>query len=137
MKTSLRTGSHVSLQLFVQLCCVLNLSGGVKLFSVLSNLPSWGPGSLTYKDRKNVGRAPTPEQEKAVYNPDNEYYQLLAKDMVSKNVGLGCLVVSPTAVDLSNIGWLCSVSGGSVYKWSNFNFERDSRSFLQQNLLIQ
>ena len=108
--------------------CLESVGGG-KITSVLSNLPSWGPGSLTYKDRKNVGRAPTPEQEKAVYNPDNEYYQLLAKDMVSKNVGLECLVVSPTAVDLSNIGWLCSVSGGSVYKWSNFNFERDSRSF--------
>ncbi|CUM45939.1 uncharacterized protein AC631_03590 [Debaryomyces fabryi] len=108
--------------------CLESVGGG-KITSVLSSLPSWGPGSLTYKDRKNVGRSPTPEQEKAIYNPDNEYYQLLAKDMISRNVGLECLVVSPTAVDLSNIGWLCSVSGGSVYKWSNFNFERDSRSF--------
>ena len=60
--------------------CLESVGGG-KITSVLSNLPSWGPGSLTYKDRRNVGRSPTPEQEKAVYNPDNEYYQLLAKDM--------------------------------------------------------
>lgn len=108
--------------------CLESVGGG-KITSVLSSLPSWGPGSLTYKDRKTLGRNPTPEQEKVSYNPDNEYYQLLAKDMISKNVGLECLVVSPTAVDLSNIGWLCSVTGCSVYKWSNFNFERDSRSF--------
>lgn len=103
--------------------------GGGKITSVLSTLPSWGPGSLKYKDNRAVGRTPSPEVEERIFLPDNEYYKLLAKDFIAQNIGLDVLVVSPLAVDLSNIGWLSSVTGGSVFKMSNFNFERDGRNF--------
>ncbi|CAK7897068.1 SED5-binding protein 3 [[Candida] anglica] len=109
--------------------CLKSVGNGGKITSVLSALPSWGPGRLKFKDNRSVGRLPNPETEKKIYNPDNEYYRLLAKDFISNNVGLECLVVSDINVDLSNVGWLCSTTGGSVFKWSNFNFERDGRSF--------
>lgn len=101
--------------------------GGGKITSLLSTLPSWGPGSLRFKDNRAVGKLLSPELEKMVFSPDNEYYKLLAKDFVQLNVGLDTIVVTPSSVDLSNIGWLCSISGGSVYRFPDFNFERDSK----------
>lgn len=109
--------------------CLKSVSKGGKITSVLSKLPSWGPGKLRFKDNRSVGRAPTSDAEKRTYNPDNEYYHLLAKDFIDSNVGLDVLVVSEASVDLSNIGWLCSSTGGTVTRWLNFNIERDGRQF--------
>ncbi|KAK6458594.1 sec-24-like membrane protein [Scheffersomyces xylosifermentans] len=105
--------------------CLESVGGG-KITSILSALPSWGPGSLKYKDTS--GRKPSPEVEKRLFQADNEYFKLLTKDFIEKNVGLDVHVVSPRGVDLSNVAWLSSMSGGSVNKWSNFNFERDGRA---------
>ncbi|KAG7664662.1 SFB3 [[Candida] subhashii] len=109
--------------------CLDSVGGGGKIISILSNLPTWGPGGLKFKDNKAVGRvAVTAEAEKRLYTPDNEYYKTLAKDFISKNVGIDVFVVSHVPVDLSNVGWLASVTGGEVTRWANFNFERDARS---------
>ena len=106
----------------------LEAVGGGKITSILSSLPSWGPGGLKYKDNKAVGRTLTPEAEQRIFVSDNEYYKLLAKDFIANNVGMDVHVVSPTSVDLSNIGWLSSISGGTVTRFPNFNFERDGRA---------
>lgn len=108
--------------------CLQKVGGG-KITSVLAALPSWGPGALKFKDNRAVASTTSAELEKRVFLPDNDYYKLLAKDLVAQNVGVDVLVVSHTAVDLSNIGWLASVTGGSVHRWPNFNFERDGRNF--------
>jgi protein transport protein SEC24 len=107
--------------------CLQSVGGG-KITSLLSALPTWGPGSLKYKDNKAVGRTPAPEVEQKVFLPDNDYFKLLAKDFAENNVGLDVHVVAPTSVDLSNIGWLASVSGGSISRWANFDWERDGRA---------
>ena len=106
--------------------CLQSVGGG-KITSLLSTLPSWGPGSLRFKDNRAVCKLLSPELEKVVFTPDNDYYKLLAKDFILLNVGLDTIVVTPSSVDLSNIGWLCSISGGSVYRFPDFNFERDSK----------
>lgn len=108
--------------------CLKEVGGG-KITSVLANLPSWGPGGLSFKDPNSQAAKLSPEVQKKLYNPDSEYYKLLAKDFLKENVGLDCFIVSTTPVDLSNIGWLCSVTGGVSYKWTNFNYERDAREF--------
>lgn len=110
----------------------LDLVGGGKITSILSTLPSWGPGGSKLKENRNVGRSALAEMEKKLYSADNEYYKLLATDLVAQNVGLDVFVVATTSVDVSNIGWLASVTGGSIYKWANFNFERDGRSLTSQ-----
>ncbi|KAK6465624.1 hypothetical protein DFJ63DRAFT_25594 [Scheffersomyces coipomensis] len=102
--------------------------GGGKITSILSSLPSWGPGALKYKDNKAVGRAATAEIEKSIFLPDNDYYKALQKEFIEKGVGLDVHVVSPNSVDLSNVGWLASVSGGRLSRWPNFNLERDGRA---------
>lgn len=106
----------------------LDLYGGGKIVSVLSVLPSWGPGGLKYKDNKSVGRTAAPEVEKKLFTQDNEFYKALAKEFIEKSVGLDVHVVSNTSVDLSNIGWLASITGGEISRWANFNFERDGRA---------
>lgn len=110
----------------------LDLVGGGKITSILSTLPSWGPGGSKIKENRNVGRSASSEMEKKLYSADNDYYKILANDLVSQNVGLDVFIVATTSVDVSNIGWLASVTGGSVYKWPNFNFERDGRSLTSQ-----
>lgn len=109
--------------------CV-KLAGGGKVTSLLSSLPSWGPGSLKYKDNKLIGRAPAPELEARVFGADSDYYKLLAKDFMGAGVGLDVHAVSPAAVDMSNVGWLASRTGGSVSRWPNFEFERDGRALV-------
>lgn len=106
----------------------LDLFGGGKIISLLSNLPSWGPGGLKYKDNKTIGRTAAPEVEKKLFSADNEYYKLLAREFIEKSVGLDVHVVSHTPVDLSNVGWLASVTGGEITRWANFDFERDGRA---------
>lgn len=110
------------------LTCLETVGGG-KITSVLATLPSWGPGALKFKDNHAVGRSPSAEVEKKLFLPDSDYYRLLGRDFLARNVGLDVLVVSPLAVDLLNVGWLASVSGGAVHRWANFNFERDGRQF--------
>lgn len=109
--------------------CLQSVGGG-KIVSILSNLPTWGPGGLKFKDNRSVGRSPNAETESSLLLPDNPYYKQLSKDFISNSVGLDCFVISPVAVDLSNIGWLCSVTGGQVNRWTNFNIERDGRAFI-------
>lgn len=106
--------------------------GGGKITAVLSTLSSWGPGRSKIKENRTVGRAHLTEVEKALYSPDNEYYKLLAKDFIAQNVGLDVFVVADTPADVSNIGWLASITGGSVFKWGNFAFERDGRALTSQ-----
>lgn len=110
----------------------LDQVGGGKITAVLSTLPSWGPGASKIKQNRTVGRAQLAEAEKALYSPDSEYYKLLAKDFVSQNVGLDVFMICDTPLDVSNIGWLASITGGKVSKWPNFVFERDGRSLTSQ-----
>ncbi|KAK8438675.1 COPII coat Sec23p-Sfb3p heterodimer component [Candidozyma auris] len=110
----------------------LDAVGGGKITAILSTLPSWGPGGSKLKSNNTVGRNPTADVEKRLYSVDNEYYKLLAKDMIAQNVGLDVFAVSQTPVDVSNIGWLASVTGGKMVKWSEFDFERDSRALTAQ-----
>ncbi|KAI5951512.1 SFB3 [Candida jiufengensis] len=108
----------------------LGMHGGGKIISVLSNLPSWGPGGLKYKDNKAVGRTPSPEVEKRIFLPDNEFYKNMTKEFVEKSIGVDLHVVSHTPVDLSNLGYLVSTTGGEITRWTNLNYERDGRLFI-------
>ncbi|KAK6198172.1 sec-24-like membrane protein [Scheffersomyces amazonensis] len=104
--------------------------GGGKITAVLASLPSWGPGALRIKDNKAIGRSGigSIEVEKSLYLADNDYYKALQKEFIDKSVGMDLHVISNASVDLSNVGWLASVSGGKVYRWSNFHAERDGRA---------
>ncbi|CAI5756568.1 unnamed protein product [Candida verbasci] len=113
--------------------CLESVGGG-KIISILSNLPSWGPGGLKIKDNKSIGRNPTPEIEKKLLLPDNEYVKIMGRDFVEKSIGIDIHIVSHTPVDLSNLGWLASITGGELTRWPNFSLKRDGR-FLTSKLI--
>jgi len=108
----------------------LEMHGGGKIVSVLSNLPSWGPGGLRYKDNKAVGRTPAPEVERKIFLPDNEYYKNTTKGFIEKSIGLDLHVACHTSVDLSNLGFIVSSTGGELTRWPNLVYERDGRLFI-------
>lgn len=120
--------SCLSVALRSAMMCLEQVGGG-KITAVLSSLSSWGPGGSVITSLRHVGRAPLAEEEKKALAPSNKYYQLLAKDMVAQNVALDIFAISDTPVDMANIGWLASVTGGQAHKWVNFLPVRDSRAF--------
>lgn len=117
-----------SVALRTAMMCLGEVGGG-KISAVLSTIPTWGPGGLKFKNEQTQAARISPEIQKQLFVADNEYYKLLAKDFIKENVGLDCLVVSSGGVDLANIAWLCSMTGGQALKWSNFHHERDARDF--------
>lgn len=106
----------------------LDSVGGGKISTILTALPSWGPGALKFKDTRTQARSLSPEVQKQIYTPDSEYYQLLARDCMAASVGIDCFAVCQTPVDMSNLAWLCTTSGGHAYKWTNFHLDRDARN---------
>lgn len=102
--------------------------GGGKISAVLSTMPTWGPGRSEVESLRTVGRSLV-EFEKKMLAPSNKYYLLLAKDMVVQNVALDVFAIADTPVDMANIGWLASLTGGSVHKWVNYSAVRDGKSF--------
>ncbi|RKP32745.1 beta-sandwich domain of Sec23/24 [Metschnikowia bicuspidata] len=106
--------------------------GGGKITAILSTLSSWGPGRSEIKSLRAVGRNPLAEMEKELLSPTSKYYQLLVKDMIVHNVGLDVFAVADTPIDIANLGWLASSTGGKVHKFVNFLPMRDGRSFISK-----
>lgn len=116
----------ISVALRSAMMCLDQVGGG-KITAVLSTLSTWGPGRSVLNAQRTVGRDQQDEKEKL--SPSNKYYQLLAKEMIDKNVALDVLAVTDKPVDMANLGWLASVSGGNAYKFLHFRPTRDSRTF--------
>lgn len=118
----------ISVALRSAMLCLENVGGG-KITAVLSTLSAWGPGRSELTAQRTVGRNPLAEMEKTMYSPSNKYYQLLAKDMIAQNVALDVFAVAKTPVDMANLGWLASITGGYAHKFADFRAERDGRTF--------
>ncbi|ODV96761.1 hypothetical protein PACTADRAFT_48575 [Pachysolen tannophilus NRRL Y-2460] len=101
--------------------------GGGKVSAILSKLPSWGPGSLKYKDDSNINIV---ERDKQVLTADENYYKMLAKDYADSGAGLDLFVISNTSVDLSNTAHVTYKTGGNLKVYRNYNVNRDERKFV-------
>lgn len=100
------------------------VSGG-QIITLLSTLPSYGPGTLQQRVR---GAKSEVDFVKEVCTADNKFYHELAADFVKNNIGVDILVASTSNVDLINVGTLATNTGGSVKEWLPFNVERDDIS---------
>ena len=100
-----------------------------KLFVFHSSLPqNEGPGKLKNReDRKLLGT----EKEKAVLSPQTNYYNNLGQDLVNVGCGVDMYVFNEQYVDLSTIGQVCRLTGGSVYKFSYFQKDHDGPRLLE------
>ncbi|GMG21590.1 unnamed protein product [Ambrosiozyma monospora] len=108
---------------------LLEQVGGGEVISILSRLPTWGPGALALKS--HIGRPPT-EYERDILTPDNKFYTDLAKEYTKSNIGLNLIVASGEApVDLMNVGYIANKTGGSVKYFNRFNIDKDEASLFQ------
>lgn len=105
---------------------VLKEVSGGQIISVLSTLPSFGPGACSQRVRDGKSEV---DFVKEICTAENKYYQDLTAEFVKNNIGVDLLVASTANVDLINIGTLSVNTGGYVKEWLPFNVERDDISF--------
>lgn len=101
---------------------ILKEVGGGQIISVLSTIPSYGPGPLAVKTGNNPNST---DLIKETFNPDNKFYQDLTNDFVKNNIGVNLFVATSSNVDLINLGTFATKTGGTIKEWLPFNFERD------------
>ncbi|XP_051995784.1 protein transport protein Sec24D isoform X2 [Xyrauchen texanus] len=99
-----------------------------KLFLFHSSIPTAeAPGKLKNRDdRKLVGT----EKEKTLFQPQRGVYEQLAKDCVAQGCCVDLFLFPNQYVDIATMGDVPSRTGGSIYKYSNFQVEVDGQHFL-------
>ncbi|VDN17031.1 unnamed protein product [Gongylonema pulchrum] len=99
-----------------------------KLFIFHTNLPLFdAPGKLKNRDdRKLLGT----DKEKAVLQPGIDFYSKLGVECVKAGCAVDIFLFPNSFVDVASISPVCSLSGGSMYKYLYFEAQRDSGRFL-------
>ncbi|XP_051559873.1 protein transport protein Sec24D-like isoform X1 [Myxocyprinus asiaticus] len=99
-----------------------------KLFLFHSSMPTAeAPGKLKNRDdRKLVGT----EKEKTLFQPQRGVYEQLAKDCVVQGCCVDLFLFPNQYVDIATMGDVPSRTGGSIYKYSNFQVDVDGQHFL-------
>lgn len=99
-----------------------------KLFIFHSSIPTAeAPGKLKNRDdKKLVGT----EKEKTLFQSQRGVYEQLVQDCVAQGCCVDLFLFPNQYVDMATMGDVPSHTGGSVYKYSNFQVEVDGRHFL-------
>jgi protein transport protein SEC24 len=100
---------------------LLKQVGGGQIISVLSTIPSYGPGPLTVK--LSAGKIEV-DYIKETFTANNKFYQDSSIDFVKNNIGVNLFIASSSNVDLINLGTFATNTGGTIKTWSPFNFQR-------------
>ncbi|XP_052417656.1 protein transport protein Sec24D [Carassius gibelio] len=99
-----------------------------KLFIFQSSIPTAeAPGKLKNRDdKKLVGT----EKEKTLFQPQRGVYEQLTKDCVAQGCCVDLFLFPNQFVDIATMGDVPSHTGGSIYKYSNFQVEVNGQQFL-------
>lgn len=99
-----------------------------KLFIFHSSIPTAeAPGKLKNRDdKKLVGT----EKEKTLFQPQRGVYEQLTKDCVAQGCCVDLFLFPNQYVDIATMGDVPSHTGGSIYKYSNFQVEVNGQQFL-------
>uniref|UniRef100_A0A8C8K3S1 SEC24 homolog D, COPII coat complex component n=1 Tax=Oncorhynchus tshawytscha TaxID=74940 RepID=A0A8C8K3S1_ONCTS len=99
-----------------------------KLFIFHSSIPTAeAPGKLKNRDDKKLINT---EKEKTLFQPQKAVYEQLSKDCVSQGCSVDLFLFPSQYVDIATMGDVATHTGGSVFKYSNFQVERDGQHFL-------
>eukprot|EP01117_Protostelium_nocturnum_P012070 TRINITY_DN441_c0_g1_i2.p1 TRINITY_DN441_c0_g1~~TRINITY_DN441_c0_g1_i2.p1 ORF type:complete len:875 (-),score=232.15 TRINITY_DN441_c0_g1_i2:40-2664(-) len=98
-------------------------SNGGKVLIFQSCIPTIGPGGLKKRnDQKLLGT----EKEKSLYNPQDPYYVSLAKQCCASSVSVDLfLFPNSSYIDVTTLGYVCNLTGGQIYLYQNFVYQRD------------
>ncbi|XP_049922697.1 protein transport protein Sec24D [Epinephelus moara] len=100
-----------------------------KLFIFHSSMPTAeAPGKLKNRDDKKLVNT---EKEKTLFQPQKGVYEQLSKDCVAQGCCVDLFLFPSQYVDIATMADVPSHTGGSVYKYSNFQVETDGEHFLR------
>ncbi|KAM3590025.1 uncharacterized protein V6R79_002079 [Siganus canaliculatus] len=99
-----------------------------KLFIFHSSMPTAeAPGKLKNRDDKKLVNT---DKEKTLFQPQKGVYEQLSKECVAQGCCVDLFLFPSQYVDLATMGDVPSHTGGSVYKYNNFQVETDGEHFL-------
>ncbi|XP_041840571.1 protein transport protein Sec24D isoform X2 [Melanotaenia boesemani] len=100
-----------------------------KLFIFHSSMPTAeAPGKLKNRDDKKLVST---DKEKTLFQPQRGVYEQLSKDCVAQGCCVDLFLFPSQYLDLATMADVPSHTGGSVYKYSNFQMETDGEHFLR------
>ncbi|XP_045919744.1 protein transport protein Sec24D [Micropterus dolomieu] len=100
-----------------------------KLFIFHSSIPTAeAPGKLKNRDDKKLVNT---EKEKTLFQPQKGVYEQLSKECVAQGCCVDLFLFPSQYVDLATMADVPSHTGGSVYKYNNFQVETDGEHFLR------
>uniref|UniRef100_F1KR98 Protein transport protein Sec24C n=1 Tax=Ascaris suum TaxID=6253 RepID=F1KR98_ASCSU len=99
-----------------------------KLFIFHTNLPIVeAPGKLKNRDdRKLLGT----DKERGVLQPAIDYYGKLGEECVKSGCAVDLFLFPNAFVDVASLSPVCTISGGSLYKYHYFEVQKDGERFL-------
>ncbi|XP_050566502.1 protein transport protein Sec24D-like isoform X2 [Cygnus atratus] len=99
-----------------------------KLFIFHSSLPTAeAPGKLRNRDDKKLLNT---DKEKTLFQPQVNYYETLARDCVANGCCVNLFLFPNQYVDVASLGLVTMYTGGTLYKYNNFQLNSDSPQFL-------
>ncbi|KAM6148135.1 protein transport protein Sec24D isoform 3-T3 [Erethizon dorsatum] len=99
-----------------------------KLYIFHSSLPTAeAPGKLKNRDDKKLVNT---DKEKILFQPQTSVYDSLAKDCVAHGCSVTVFLFPSQYVDVSSLGLVPQLTGGTLYKYNNFQIHLDSQQFL-------
>ncbi|XP_015252733.1 PREDICTED: protein transport protein Sec24D isoform X1 [Cyprinodon variegatus] len=100
-----------------------------KLFIFHSSMPTAeAPGKLKNRDDKKLVNT---DKEKTLFQPQKGVYEQLSKDCVAQGCCVDLFLFPSQYLDLATMGDVPSHTGGSIYKYNNFQVETDGEHFLR------
>ncbi|XP_022614538.1 protein transport protein Sec24D [Seriola dumerili] len=100
-----------------------------KLFIFHSSMPTAeAPGKLKNRDDKKLVNT---EKEKTLFQPQKGVYEQLSKDCVAQGCCVDLFLFPSQYIDMATMADVPSHTGGSVYKYNNFQVETDGEHFLR------
>uniref|UniRef100_A0A3B3RAW5 SEC24 homolog D, COPII coat complex component n=1 Tax=Paramormyrops kingsleyae TaxID=1676925 RepID=A0A3B3RAW5_9TELE len=100
-----------------------------KLFVFHSSMPTGeAPGKLKNRDDRKLFNT---EKEKTLFQPQKGIYEQLCKDCVTSGCCVDLFLFPSQYVDVATVGSVSMHTGGSVYKYNNFQVDIDGEHFLR------
>ncbi|XP_054998055.1 protein transport protein Sec24D isoform X1 [Sorex araneus] len=99
-----------------------------KLFIFHSSLPTAeAPGKLKNRDDRKLVNT---DKEKTLFQPQSNVYESLAKECVATGCCVTLFLFPSQYADVASLGLVPQLTGGTLYKYNNFQLQLDSQQFL-------
>ena len=88
---------------------------GGRISAFLNSLPTIGPGALKERPRKSSG----------LRLPAIDFYKKMALDNIGQHIATDLFFIGQEFQDIATVGCVAKFSSGSIYKFPNFNADRN------------